>query len=180
MRPDTTPPQLSHFLTEELYLLAADKAFYGNAFAAQAPVPDAAPQEPAIVKETPALTFKYLGGNQKKMLVLCHYADAEYMADAHLTALTNTIGRLGYTLNDVAIVNLFNYEDSAWPQLNSFFHPQKLLILGNAACPQGLPKLGQNQMQPLEGLKALYTYSFTEMIGQKENTKTFWTQIQTL
>jgi len=182
---DNPLAQLRYFLQDDLYLLKTDQDVYRKP-QAQQPVPPVAaiPEIPAdtnpvITEQTPAITFKYLGDNQKHFLVLCHYPAVDYMADAHLTALISTVTRLNYTQQDLAIVNLAHYPTTDWQQLADFFTPQKLLILGSKAQPDGLPKLVQNETDQADGCQALYTFSFDEMIGQKENTKAFWNQIKT-
>jgi hypothetical protein len=192
----TPPAQLRYFLPEDLYLLSADKQVYAQA-EMQAEVTAAelmieAPATPsidtaaetaaapaAIENKTPTPAFKYTGLNQKNFLVLCHYTNGPQMPDAHLTALINTITRINFTQNDVAIVNLAQYPQANWPQLLTFFEPKKLLVLGTGALPAGLPQLAQNQIQQTGNCQALYTFSFDEMMGNKENTKAFWNQIKT-
>lgn len=185
--------QLRYFLQDDLYLLNTDKEAYNNpqpqhnltveglpVAATPAPVSNAAPTPPApVIDETPAITFKYSGGNQKRFLVLCNYPAAQFMADAHLTALLNTVTRLNFTQQDLAIVNLFNYPAATYQELLEFFNPAKLLVLGAAALPAGLPNINLNQVQTIAKCQALYTFSFDEMMGNKDNTKAFWNQIKT-
>jgi hypothetical protein len=194
VKTDTPLAQLRYFLQDELYLLKADKDIYRNAetpqhvaaepavAAATTEVPAAAtatPTTPPVTEQTPATTFKYLGSNQKSFLVLTHYPAEQFIAEAHLTALLNTITRLNFSQDDVAIVNLSAYPGVSWSQLADFFKPAKLLVLGTAALPAQMPNLPQNQVQQLDACQALYTFSFDEMMGNKENTKVFWNQIKT-
>jgi hypothetical protein len=188
----TPPAQLRYFLPDDLYLLNADKQVYAPAEITAAELIIEAPATasietaaetataPATIQtETPVTTFKYTGNNQKNFLILCHYPAAPQMADTHLTALINTITRINFTQDDVAIVNLAQYQQATWQQLTQFFEPQKLLILGTNALIQGLPTFSLNQIQQLGNCQALYTFSFNEMMGNKENTKAFWNQIKT-
>jgi hypothetical protein len=193
VKTDTPLAQLRYFLQDELYLLKADKDIYRNAETAQpaatevtvkdaataTEVPPAIAPTPPVTEQTPATTFKYLGSNQKSFLVLTHYPAEQFIAEAHLTALLNTITRLNFSQDDVAIINLSAYPEVSWPQLADFFKPAKLLVLGTAALPAQMPNLPQNQVQQLDACHALYTFSFDEMMGNKENTKAFWNQIKT-
>jgi hypothetical protein len=196
VKTDTPLAQLRYFLQDELYLLKADKDLYRNAETAQlaateVTVNDAAtaiatevppattPTTPPVTEQTPVTTFKYLGSNQKSFLILAHYPAEQFIAEAHLTALLNTIIRLNFSQDDVAIINLSAYPGVSWPQLADFFKPAKLLVLGTAALPAQMLKLPQNQVQQLDACQALYTFSFDEMMGNKENTKAFWNQIKT-
>ena len=175
MKLDTPLNQLQYFLPDDLFLLRADREAYRNPVT-QEPV---AAEASVIIDETPVMTFKYLGGNQKKILVLTHYTADEFIAEAHLNALISTVTRLNYTQQDLAIVNLAHYTAANWEQLTVFFTPQKLLILGNKALPAQLPTLVLNETDQADGCQALYTFAFDEMMGNKENTKAFWNQIKT-
>jgi hypothetical protein len=179
---DTPLNQLQYFLPEDLFLLKADREAYLN------PAPQTAPQpaepvtpaaSPVIIHETPAIAFKYLGGNQKSFLVLTHYTSDEFIAEVHLNALVSTVTRLNYSLQDLAIVNLAHNPEADWAQLTHFFSPQKLLILGSKALPTNLPALILNEADQADDCQALYTFAFDEMMGNKENTKAFWNQIKT-
>ncbi|MFD1257099.1 hypothetical protein ACFQ3S_09850 [Mucilaginibacter terrae] len=195
MKLDTPLAQLRYFLQDELYLLKGDMQSYRNpdapqtatvepAFAAADMEADtttasASPTTSAIIEQTYAPTFKYLGNNQKSFLILTHYPAEQFIAEAHLTALLNTVTRLNFSQDDVAIVNLSANPAVSWPQLADFFNPAKLLVLGAAALPAQMPNLNQNEVQQLNACLALYTFSFDEMMGNKENTKAFWNQIKT-
>lgn len=175
MNLDTPLSQLQYFLPDDLFLLPADREVYCNPVA-QTVQPA---QAPIVIPETPVITFKYLGGNQKNFLVLTHYTADEFIAEAHLNALISTVTRLNYTQQDLAMVNLAHYPQASWEQLTEFFSPQKLLILGSKALPANLPALKLNETAQANGCQALYTFAFDEMMGNKENTKAFWNQIKT-
>lgn len=178
MKAEILTGQLTYFLPEELYLLKADKDFYSQPTTRVEETP--AEQSVATPIETPALVFKYKGGNQKNFLILTHHPGADFIADAHLAPLTSTLGRLNFTMDDIAIVNINHYRDHNWNQFFEYFKPQKVMVLGKSALPVNMPTLPLNQITEADGYRALYTFSFDEMMGQKENTKLFWNQIKTL
>ncbi|CAM3920739.1 hypothetical protein MUGA111182_17380 [Mucilaginibacter galii] len=178
MKLDTPLNQLQYFLPDDLFLLRADRDAYRNPIA-QPSEPLAPIETPTIIDETPVITFKYLGDNQKNFLVLTHYTADEFIAEAHLNALISTVTRINYSLQDLAIVNLAHTQAANWEQLSQFFKPQKLLILGSKALPSNLPALVLNETDQADNCQALYTFAFEEMMGNKENTKAFWNQIKT-
>lgn len=179
VKAEIPPGQLTYFLPEELYLLKADKDFYSQP---TAHVNEPTAEQPATAAiETPAPVFKYKGNNQKNFLIIAHYPGEDFISEVHLNPLLSTLGRLNFALEDTAIVNINHYPNHNWSQLFDFFKPQKLMVLGKAALPAGIPSLPLNEvMQTGDGFRALYTFSFDEMMGQKENTKLFWNQIKTL
>jgi len=172
--PDKSLAELRAILQDDIYLLPADKAFYS-----QPPAPSEPEHLPPVVEETPVASFKYAGDNQKKFLVLSHYPADEAMPEAHLTALQSTLARIQYHMADIALVNLAAQTDTTWPLIQTYFEPQKILILGADSLPAGLTGLRLNEPVPVNNVMVLYTFSFTEMMGNKENTKLFWNQIKT-
>jgi hypothetical protein len=164
------PLAYSFIIQDDIYLLNADKQLFKGS---EKPAPEA-----VVVKETPAPSFKYFGAYKKQYLVLTHYSDAEFMADAHLTALHNTIKRLDYEPGDIAVFNLATYPDAQFQQITDFFNPQKLLILGKGALPHGISAPVQNTPQPVSGISTLFTYGFDEMMDSQENKKAFWEAIK--
>jgi hypothetical protein len=135
---------------------------------------------PALVIETPVLNFNYLGKNAKTFLVICHYADADTMDEKHLAALTSTLQRKELNLDDVAIVNLAQHASATVRQIHSFFKPSRLLILGKQGILPGWDTFVFNQLLEKNGFKALYTDSFTDMMGDRDKTKAFWEQMKQL
>lgn len=159
---------LRFILQEEIYLLNDDKTLYT---AAEAPSP---------VIETPKPVFNYLGSNKKNFLVLVNYAGHEYIQDDHLAALDSVLGRKGHAREDVAIVNLAKHDWADQQQLLAFFEPKTLVILGNNAIPTGADEVKFNQIEKIEDIAVLYTFSFDEMMTNVEKKKAFWEQIKAL
>ena len=194
MNSEIQPAHLRYILQEEIYLLPADKVHYSEPqqVVETTPEPVVLPQVPAAathvtqvpVEEAPVAKtlvepVKYMGGNQKSLLVLANYSDAAFMTDAHLTALQNTLTRIGYSQNDIAIVNLAGYADITWARLSDELKPKKVVLLGKESLPAGMEILSLNEVKDLQGITALYTTSFAEMMGNKEKITAFWNQIKT-
>lgn len=137
---------------------------------------------PAISVPAPTLArpYNYIGGYQKKFLVLVSYPGHDAMDPTHLAALENAITRKGMSLDDAAIVNISKYPGHDIRAIGGHFKPQKLLFLGTAAVPAGFTPPPFNQLAKVGKSDALYTYSFNEMMGNKEMTKAFWEQMKML
>ena len=185
------PVALRFLLQDELYLLDTDRPLYENRETAehiiekpepetitQAQVPTIQVTKPEV--KTPAVTFNYLGKNLKSFLILVHYPGLDFIADVHLTALQNILKRKDLEIDDVAILNMDKYNTTNHNELISFFKPAKLLLLGQAALPQGMAPLALNTPKQLNNYTALYSFSFNEMMESTENKKTFWEQMKTL
>jgi hypothetical protein len=168
------PAALAFFLTDEIYLDQSDISGLTAPLEAQ-PEP-----QPIVVVETPAFSCNYTGNNQKNFLILCHYPGLDAMDEKHLIALTSALQRKELTMDDVAIVNLSVYADADTQQLQTYFKPQRLLLLGAKSRLKGWDALILNHLTDIENSKVLYTYSFGEMMGDRDKTKAFWEQMKLL
>ena len=133
-----------------------------------------------IEQETPKPAFNYLGGNKKNYLVITFYADEEHIAATHQAALENTLKRLGYVIDDIALLNHYHHTAISFDEMRHFFAPQKLLILGNNALPAGLTTAELNKIAKMTEPDTLLTYSFGEMMNDNDKKKAFWEQVKQL
>lgn len=190
------PAALQFIINEQIYLSKND---VGNLApqapaAAEEPVPVVAAEitpepiiaetpvavEPTPVIETPVLSFNYLGKNTKGFLIICHYPGLDIMDEKHLAALTNTLQRKELSVDDVAVLNLAKHADASIEQIHTFFKPRRLLLLGDQSRLPGWDVLTLNLLTNISGYTALYTHSFTDMMGDRDKTKAFWEQMKQL
>ena len=162
------PAAFSFILEDEIYLLDQDKIKPDRSLA------------PAPVIETPATQFKYMGGYQKKLLVLTFYRDAEFMDANHLEALNKVLTRLNFGVDDIAILNIANYAESIFFDIMGFFMPQKMLLLGEKSMPSGIEPLTVNAPKRLHNCHTLLSFSFDEMMDNQEYKKAFWEEMKKL
>lgn len=193
------PVALQFIMQDDIFLLRNERALYEKATVTKAvdtpldnkiqtPAAEQAPPQKAPepvgpvlqqpVKQTP--TIKYKGNNKSGYLVLVHYPSAEWMHDAHLTALESTFKRKGIDPAEVAIVNIAAHTDITFELFTEQLRPKKLLLMGKEALPAGIAAVKFNQLHQLAGCTALYTFSFGEMMDSNENKKIFWEQMKAL
>lgn len=195
------PVALRFILQDDLYLLNTDKAFYEKREILPPIVEEVSEPEirtqvntPVIQEFQPEITpainivpeevkpevkthepaFNYLGKNLKNFLILVHYPNHDFIADAHLAALQNILKRKAFELDDVVILNMAKYSTATIAQLAAFFKPVKLLLLGQAAIPEGMTTLALNTPKIAGSRTALYSFSFDEMMDSVDNKKIFW------
>ena len=175
----TENPAALHFiLQDDIFLLNQDREAYSHAaLAMEQPEPQATP---LVVVETKQIEFNYLGGNKKNFLITVHYPGIDFMADAHLTALQNTLKRLGFELDDVAILNIENHIEADHETISSFFNPQKMLLMGKSAWPKNISSLKLNEQQTQGNCAMLFSFSFDEMMDSNDYKKAFWEQMKLL
>lgn len=187
------PNAYRFIMPDDIYLLPQDRGLKATTeipeeVAETAPEAEAIPevpkpQPPTVAPtpvETPAATFNYLGGNNKRFLILVKYLDAEFIAPAHLAALESMLTRKGLGLVDVAILNVNNYPTSAIADFNAFFAPQKLLIMGEKALPEGTRRPPVNKIFKSSAGDTLFSVDFEEMMPSNELKKAFWEQMKNL
>lgn len=175
---------LQFLITEDIYLAKKDVDNLNRAVAvtpvAAAPELPVEVKEVAIVVEPTVVNFNYLGNNQKQFLILCHYPELDSMDDKHLDALKSALQRKILSLDDVAIVNLAKHSNATADELQDYFKPERLLLLGAQCLLSGWDTCGLNQLADIKASKVLYSYSFTEMMGDRDKTKAFWEQMKVL
>ena len=176
----------SFILQDDIYLLEKDRGQYS---VSPQEVTEAVINEPAPVYEEPAkevekqpapVGFKYLGGHKKNFLVIVYYPQHEFMDDKHLAALESTIGRLGFTRDDIAILNRAFYAEITFEAMANYFKPSKLLLLGQNGLPKEMTAIELNKQTTISNFPALYTFSFDEMMDNTEKKKAFWEQMKQL
>jgi len=200
------PLALAYLLPADVYLLAKEKHVLGKAAAtadyqeqlseaqplvsepppgpepitAQVPQAEITLATEIPVIQTPVLAFNYVGGNAQRFLILVHYPDHDLMEPSHLSALESTIKRKELAINDVAILNLAKHPGTELKAFGAFFKPRKMLLLGADTFPVGLTPPVLNELTMLGKCHMLYSFSFDEMMGNKDNTKAFWEQMKAL
>ncbi len=199
------PIAFSFIMQDDIYLLNAEKALYTGIVPDQtvaeteltkpvvatpaitpsvktelpAASTEAATPPPPIV-EVPPVNFKYLGNYKKSLLIIVHYTEVEFIAEKHLIALENILTRLGFSLDDAAILNRGNFADAGYNRLTEFFKPQKMLLLGKNALPDGIEALTLNKIKALNNCNTLFSFSFDDMMDNTEYKKAFWEQMKQL
>jgi hypothetical protein len=156
------PVAFQFIMQDEIYLLNNEKPLFVHN------------EKPETITEAPAPVFNYLGGNKKNFLIIVNYPQRDFMDERHFKALENTIKRLGFTIDDTAILNSAGYPDTPFIYLTDYFKPVKVLILGKNAVPAQVESLAYNKLIQNKNCSLLYTYSFGEMMDNVEYKKIFW------
>lgn len=180
------PIAFSFILQDDIYLLEAERSLYNSPPPVEAvtlaaepePIYAAAPIVETTVEKQEPVDFKFLGGNKKHYLILTNYPSVEFIDDGHLAALQSTLGRLNTGADDVAIVNRANYTDASLESLRTFFNPQKILFLGKNSLPVEITSIPLNEISPVDGIRALLTFGFDEMMNSVDHKKAFWEQMK--
>jgi hypothetical protein len=84
-------------------------------------------------------TWKFLGKNEKQIVIVVHYDDSPHLPDEELSFLTNILAACKLTLGDVAIVNMKNYPGHSYKEFLEYFNCSKVLLFGVDPLSFGLP-----------------------------------------
>jgi len=167
----TEAAALRILMNEDLYLTKNDLVWE------EKPVETIVPEEPVVeLAKKIKPEFNFIGKNLKNFLILTN----QKLNDNQLTALENTLARKQMSFDDVAIVDFSAYPNINMEDLNASFMPQKLVCFGLKPEDLNLPETKINRISILPDLQILYTYSFPEMLGNKEKIKAFWEVMKTL
>ncbi|MEP7372639.1 MAG: hypothetical protein ABI675_04570 [Chitinophagaceae bacterium] len=110
-----------------------------------------------------AQTWKFLGSNQQKILVVVNYNDAVHLPDEELSFLTSMLAACKLNLGDVAIVNRNNYKDVLYKDLLSHFQSKIVFLFGVEPAQFGLPvSFPYFQVQSVANSTFLYTPALEE------------------
>ena len=117
--------------------------------------------EPQIPIET---NWKYLGSNQKNILIVVNYNNAVHLPDEELSFLTNMIAACKLSLGDVAIVNRNNYKETDYKEFVAHFKSQVIFLFGVEPVVFGLPvSFLFFQVQSVANYTFLYTPALQEL-----------------
>lgn len=120
---------------------------------------------------------KFLGKNEKKILVVVNKSEAAYLPEEELNFFTNVLTACKLALNDVAIVNWYNCSADGEELLHQLKSNHIILI---DVTPEsfGLPvNFPLYQVQSVNGKTFVHTPSLSEIEKDKEQKKLLWSAL---
>ena len=125
--------------------------------------------------------WKWLGENQKNVLIIVNYQDAVHLPDNDLVFLTGIIGACKLSMADVAVVNLNNHPQSSYKELVVFFKSKIVLLFAVEPASFGLPmNFPHFQIQPFAGNSFLFSPSLKELETDKVLKSKLWVCLKRL
>lgn len=112
-----------------------------------------------VMEGTPGTksAWKYLGDNQKNILIIVQHTDVLHLPDEELGFLTSILTACKLGLGDVAIVNTNNHPDSSCKDHLGHFCSKIVLLFGVDPIGFGLPvDFPHFQVQSVAGCTFLY------------------------
>lgn len=117
-------------------------------------------KEPETIIET---NWKYLGSNQKNILIVVNYDSAVHLPDEELSFLTNMLAACKLSLGDVIIINKKNYKETSYKAFLTEFKSKIVFLFGVEPFVFGLPvSFPYFQVQSVANCTFLYTPTLEE------------------
>lgn len=129
-----------------------------------------------VTPATKSETVKFLGSNERKVLVLVNHPDVVFLPDEELKFLTGILAACKLSLADVALVNLGMNPGTGYKELLSQFGSNKILLFGSEPASISLPlAFPAFQLQAFNGT----TYHWCPDLHQMENDRALKTKLWT-
>ena len=168
--------KFSPFLVKKLY----EKTLIDSSFANPKKVEDHAisPTEKISLKKDKESennfgdTIKYLGKNEKNILILVNEPDHAFLGDDELSFLMNVLSACSVSMVDVAVVNSHNDETVKHKKLVHQFSPSVIIFLGTEPQLLGFPiQIPVYQVQQYNKQQYLCAPSLQKLSIDKEEKK---------
>jgi len=124
---------------------------------------------------------KFLGNNQKHILIVTSNAAVAFLTDNELVFLTNILAACKLTIADVAIINKEQYTPADYTDVLELLQSKTVILFGVDPLAFGLPiNFPHFQLQKFHHYTYLYAPELEE-IEQDKNLKTkLWACLKTL
>lgn len=136
---------------------------------------------PQIVEEPVAPKgFKYLGGNQKSVLILVHDKMNDVSTEQGRDLLRKIVKAVALGTSDFALLNYANYLGTDFIELHQFFKPQIMLSFGVEALNLKLNLTWQNEIILHETTKMIFAPNLHDLDSDINAKKSLWGNLQKL
>jgi len=130
--------------------------------------------------DSSAEEFVYQGDKSTGVLFILRYPAFPYFSPQAEEAFIKTIGALGLTPQNVAVVNLANPQNpNDFKKIMQFFEPKKITLLGVEPKSLILPEIAHNSYMKGRIATVFNTFSFEEMFADINKKKLFWGEFKT-
>lgn len=124
--------------------------------------------------------LKYLGNNQKNIIVVVSHESVPFLPDKELSFLSNVLAACKLGIADIGILNAFDREEA---QLQNVINEQanKVLLFGMEPLAIGLPiNFPAFQLQPFNNRTYLHAPSLSQIENDKGLKGRLWTSLKAM
>ena len=178
---------LRMFFTEDIYLVGTEPlSLPVQTVPATNPEPARAPEVAAIsaglspAPITAKTEFKYLGKNQKNVLIIVNDQKNEVSSDRGKELLRNIVKAIQLSANDFALVNYSAYEGAQFTEMTTFFSSKLVMIFGVQPSLLGLSDQPKNMIFMEAATQVVYADNLDLLAEDQVGKKTLWGSIKKL
>ncbi|WP_443936556.1 hypothetical protein [Pedobacter sp. MW01-1-1] len=150
------------------------------------PVAPEAPVQKVSITEIPAIhtppvsakTFKFLGGNQKSVLILVNDAQNPVSSEQGRELLRKIVKAVDLATPDFAVVNYANYSGTTYAELKFFFKPKIVLSFGVDFSAISLSLTWQGDILLHENVKLIFAPNLHDLEQSREGKVALWANLQ--
>ena len=144
-----------------------------------ATIPITIPQFPALEK-TAALSFKFLGQNKKKILILVNDADHEVSDEAGRELLRKIVKSINLTASDFALLNYAKYPKTSFVDLQQYFSSVLVFAFGVSSGDLQLPSHPENKIVMEGDVRVIFSGELRKLEQDPIGKKTLWGSLKQL
>lgn len=191
----TSAEALRLFFTEDIYLVNGEDKILSAAQPELKSAPVIEVVIPVVEQEIPvrstivaevktptaeAVVFKYLGKNQKNILILVNDAGNDVSTDKGKELLRNIVKALLLTANDFALLNYAAYAGTGFEEFKSFFNSKLVFAFGVTPSHLGLEEQPVNEIIMHGAAQLIFSGNLDQLADDQMGKKTLWGSLKKL
>ncbi|MBB6500264.1 hypothetical protein [Pedobacter cryoconitis] len=165
----TSAEALRLFFTEDIYLIHSEENILSDAPALPEPAPA------AQVK-----SFKYLGKNQKNILILVNDGQHEVSTEKGRELLRNIVKAIQLTANDFALLNYAAYANTDLETLKNFFSSNVVFAFGVSPLALGIDEQPMNVIISQGKTQLVFSGNLDGLADDQAGKKMLWGSLKKL
>ncbi|WP_343531747.1 hypothetical protein [Pedobacter sp.] len=183
----TNAEALRLFFTDDVYL-AGDMTMMENqpvdtpkeAQAYEQPIAELPKLEEPAPSYGEVFDFKYLGKNEKKILILVNDTENPVSTPQGTELLRKLVLSINLKNADFALVNYSAYTTAKFEHLSAFFSCKFLLSFGVSPIALGLAEHQLHQLHVLQNINMIFTHNLHSLDADMASKKTLWGTLKNL
>ncbi|MEJ5993073.1 hypothetical protein WG904_01490 [Pedobacter sp. Du54] len=133
-----------------------------------------------IVNGLDVVEFKFLGKNQKNVLILVNDSLNDVSTEQGKKLLRKLLKAINLTNNDFALVNYADYTSAKYKKLESFFGCRIMIAFGVEPMELDLPTHPMHQLVTYNEAKHVFAKNLHELDSDLTSKKILWASLQQL
>jgi DNA polymerase III psi subunit len=133
---------------------------------------------PVVEEPMAAKSFKFLGGNQKSVLILVNDQAFDVSSEQGRELLRKIVKAIDLNTPDFALVNYAGYQGTSFTELHGFFQPQLMLAFGVEAGHLNLNLTWQNEIILYQTTRMIFAPNLHLLDTDTPSKKALWANLQ--